>query len=153
MTEECKGKALQHDSEEQLELLGSDSQELEQALLTHASLYEDERSEFMRRCPTNLQSLCELNRTALHSRGVYESDVLAEHLATLIGCYLGGRDMYIPSGERLNVALRDICIWREFKDNNLEQLCRLYGLSERRVSQIVAEQHTAFVARKQRRLF
>ncbi|MEL4439076.1 hypothetical protein AAEH88_07565 [Shewanella algae] len=53
MTEECKGKALQHDSEEQLELLGSDSQELEQALLTHASLYEDERSEFMRRCPTN----------------------------------------------------------------------------------------------------
>ncbi|MBO2568608.1 transcriptional regulator [Shewanella algae] len=153
MTEEYKSKALQHDSEEQLEFLGSDSRELEQALLTLASLNEDERSEFMRRWPANLQSLCELIRTALHSRGVNESDVLAEHLATLIGSYLGGRDMYIPSGERLKVALRDIRIWREFKGNNLEQLSRLYGLSERRVSQIVAEQRIAFVARKQRGLF
>lgn len=140
-------------SEDQQELLGADSHELEQALLTLASLNEDERSEFIRRWPANLQSLCELLRSALQTRGVGEADVLAEHLATLIGNYLGGRDMYIPSGERLKVALRDIRIWREFKGNNLEQLSRQYGLSERRVSQIVAEQRTAFVARKQRRLF
>lgn len=82
--------------------------------------------------------------------------VVAEALATTLSSYLGGQDLYIPKGERLNVALRNIRIWREFKDNNLEQLCRpgrLYGLSERRVSQIVAEQRTAFVARKQRGLF
>ncbi|WP_335695451.1 Mor transcription activator family protein [Shewanella psychrophila] len=49
--------------------------------------------------------------------------------------------------------MRDIRIWREFKGNNLEQLSRDYGLTERRVSQIIAEQRAAFVARKQRRLF
>lgn len=144
---------LPPDNDEQLELLGNDGGELEQALLTLASLNEDERSEFTRRWPANLQSLCELLRSALRSRGVNDADALAEQLATLIGGYLGGRDMYIPSGERLKVALRDIRIWREFKGNNLEQLSRQYGLSERRVSQIVAEQRTAFVARKQRRLF
>jgi hypothetical protein len=35
----------------------------------------------------------------------------------------------------------------------LEQQSRDYGLTERRISQIVAEQRAAFVARKQRRLF
>ncbi|GGY97025.1 Mor transcription activator family protein [Shewanella fodinae] len=107
----------------------------------------------VRRWPANLQSLCELLRSALQNRGVGEMDVLAEHLATLNGNYLGCRNMYIPSGERLKVAQRDIRIWREFKGNNMEQLSRQYGLSERLVSQIVAEHRTVFVARKQRRLF
>jgi Mor family transcriptional regulator len=61
--------------------------------------------------------------------------------------------MYIPNGECLKDALRDIRIWRQFKGNNLEQLAREYGLTKRRVSQIIAEQRAAFVARKQRRLF
>ncbi|MGS0725002.1 Mor transcription activator family protein [Shewanella sp. 0m-11] len=78
---------------------------------------------------------------------------ISEALATTISTYLGGRDIYIPNGECLNDALRDIPIWREFKGNNLEQLSRDYGLTERRVSQIIAEQRAAFVARKQRRFF
>jgi len=61
--------------------------------------------------------------------------------------------MYIPSGECLKVALRDIRIWREFKGNNIEKLSRHYCLSERRVNQIVAEQRAAFAARRQRGLF
>lgn len=153
MTEEYKSKALQHDSEEQLEFLGSDSRELEQALLTLASLNEDERSEFMRRWPSTLQSMCELMRITLQEYKVKDSACVAEALATTLSSYLGGRDLYIPNGERLKDALRDIRIWREFKGNNLEQISRQYGLTERRVSQIIAEQRAAFVARRQRGLF
>ncbi|MCG9722131.1 Mor transcription activator family protein [Shewanella sp. Isolate7] len=140
-------------SGDQLELLGDNAAELEQALATLASLDDDERAEYLRRWPANLQSLCEVIRTALVNRKVDDADVLAELLATAIGSYLGGRDIYIPSGERLKVALRDIRIWRDFKGNNLEALSRIHGLSERRISQIVEEQRRAFLARRQRGLF
>lgn len=140
-------------AEEQLELLGAGSEELEQALLTLSSLDDDERIEFMRRWPSTLQSLCELMRITLKEYKVSDSALVAEALATTLSSYLGGRDLYIPNGERLKDALRDIRIWREFKGNNLEQLSRQYGLTERRVSQIVAEQRAAFVARRQRSLF
>ncbi|MCH4295595.1 transcriptional regulator [Shewanella sp. 3B26] len=139
--------------DEQLELLGAGSEELEQALLTLSSLDDDERIEFMRRWPSTLQSLCELMRITLQEYKVAEPALIAEALATTLSSYLGGRDLYIPNGERLKDALRDIRIWREFKGNNLEQLSRQYGLTERRVSQIVAEQRAAFVARRQRGLF
>ncbi|WP_083390276.1 Mor transcription activator family protein [Shewanella algae] len=56
--------------------------------------------------------------------------VVAEVLATILSSYLGGQDLYIPKGERLNVALRNIRIWRELKGNNLERLSHQYDLSE-----------------------
>ncbi|AYV12972.1 Mor transcription activator family protein [Shewanella algae] len=140
-------------AEEQLELLSAGCEELEQALLTLSSLDDDERIEFTRRWPSTLQSLCELMRITLKEYKVSDSALVAEALTTTLSTYLGGRDLYIPNGDRLKDALRDIRIWREFKGNNLEQLSRQYGLTERRISQIVAEQRAAFVARRQRGLF
>lgn len=66
---------------------------------------------------------------------------------------LGSRDMYIPNGERLKDALRDIQIWREFKGDNIESLSRKFGLTERRITQIIKFQRAAYVARNQRSLF
>ncbi|AYV14347.1 Mor transcription activator family protein [Shewanella algae] len=137
----------------QLELIAAESTELEQALLTLSSLNADERLDFMQRWPSTLQSLCELMRVTLEGHAISNSVQISEALATTLSTYLGGRDIYIPNGDRLKDALRDIRIWREFKGNNLEQLSRDYGLTERRVSQIIAEQRAAFLARKQRRLF
>ncbi|MCL1162482.1 transcriptional regulator [Shewanella chilikensis] len=137
----------------QLELIAAESTELEQALLTLSSLNADERLDFMQRWPSTLQSLCELMRVTLEGHAISNSVQISEALATTISTYLGGRDIYIPNGDRLKDALRDIRIWREFKGNNLEQLSRDYGLTERRVSQIIAEQRAAFWARMQRRLF
>ncbi|GGI81938.1 transcriptional regulator [Shewanella hanedai] len=117
------------------------------------NLKPDEREDFTKRWPSTLQSLCELMRVTLDRQAVSNSVHISEALATTLSTYLGGRDIYIPNGERLKDALRDIRIWREFKGNNLEQLSRNYDLTERRVSQIIAEQRAAFVARKQRRLF
>ncbi|WP_218997449.1 Mor transcription activator family protein [Shewanella algae] len=137
----------------QLELIAAESTELEQALLTLSSLNADERLDFMQRWPSTLQSLCELMRVTLEGHAISNSVQISEALATTLSTYLGGRDIYIPNGDRLKDALRDIRIWREFKGNNLEQLSRDYGLTERRVGQIIAEQRAAFLARKQRRLF
>jgi Mor family transcriptional regulator len=139
--------------EEQLDLLPASSQELEQALATLKNLKPDEREDFIKRWPSTLQSLCELMRVTLEGNNVANAIMVSEALATTLSTYLGGRDMYIPNGERLKDALRDIRIWREFKGNNLEVLARDNSLTERRVSQIIAEQRAAFVARKQRRLF
>lgn len=139
--------------EQQYELLPASTQELEQALATLQHLKPDEREDFIKRWPSTLQSLCELMRVTLEGQSVKNPKGVSEALATTLSIYLGGRDVYIPNGERLKGALRDIRIWREFKGNNLEQLSRDYGLTERRVSQIVDEQRMAFVARKQRRLF
>jgi Mor family transcriptional regulator len=138
---------------EQLDLLATNTAELEQALATLATLKPDERADFIRRWPSTLQSLCDVMRVTLKQHNIDNADRVSEDLATSLSAYLGGRDVYIPNGESLKKALRDIKIWREFKGNNLEQLSRDYGLTERRVSEIVAEQRAAFVARKQRRLF
>lgn len=138
---------------EQLDLLATNTAELEQALATLATLKPDEREDFIRRWPSTLQSLCDVMRVTLKQHNIVDADNVSEALATSLSAYLGGRDVYIPNGERLKNALRDIRIWREFKGNNLEQLSRDYGLTERRVSEIVAEQRAALVARKQRRLF
>jgi Mor family transcriptional regulator len=139
--------------DKQMDLLNTEAAELEQALETLKTLKPDEREDFIKRWPSTLQSLCELMRITLEGNNVPNSVAVSEALATTLSTYLGGRDMYIPNGERLKDALRDIRIWRQFKGNNLEQLAREYGLTERRVSQIIAEQRAAFVARKQRRLF
>ncbi|PKG74216.1 transcriptional regulator [Shewanella sp. GutCb] len=138
---------------QQMDLIHSSAFELEQALETLQTLKPDERTDFIKRWPSTLQSLCELMRVTLEGQKVGNALAISEALATTLSTYLGGRDLYIPNGERLKDALRDIRIWREFKGNNLEPLSRDYGLTERRVSQIIAEQRAAFVARKQRRLF
>lgn len=144
---------MSKNQDRQLDLVPCNAEELEQTLAVLQSLTDDERKDFIHRWPSTLQSLCELMRVTLEGYKVTNALMLSEALATSLSTYLGGRDVYIPNGERLKDALRDIQIWREFKGNNLELLSRSYGLTERRVSQIIAEQRAAFVARKQRKLF
>ncbi|GGP73655.1 MULTISPECIES: Mor transcription activator family protein [Shewanella] len=132
-----------------MDLLKYEIAELEQALNTLKNLKPDEREDLLKRWPSTLQNLCELMRVTLEDNNVPNSVALAKTLAT----YLGTRDMHIPNGKSLKDALRDIQIWRQFKGNNLEQLAIEYGLTDRRVNQIITEQRTAFVARKLRRLF
>jgi len=138
--------------EEQTDLIHSSTFELEQVLETLQTLKPDEHSDFIKRWPSSLQSLCELMRVTLEGQKVRNALAISEALATTLSIYLGDRVLYIPNGEHLKDVLRDIRIWREFEGDNLEQLSREYGLTERRVNQIIAEQRAAFVARKQRRL-
>lgn len=144
---------LDNQQDNQLDLLSTNAAELEQALAAMSQLKGDERSDFIHRWPSTLQSLSALMQVTLKKHGIINADRISEDLATGLSIYFGGRDVYIPNGESLKKALRDIKIWHEFKGNNLEQLSREYGLTERRISEIVAEQRAAYVARKQRQLF
>ncbi|MGK4302795.1 Mor transcription activator family protein [Shewanella xiamenensis] len=144
---------LDNQQDNQLDLLSTNAAELEQALAAMSQLKGDERSDFIHRWPSTLQSLSALMQVTLKKHGIINADRISEDLATGLSIYFGGRDVYIPNGESLKKALRDINIWHEFKGNNLEQLSRKYGLTERRISEIVAEQRAAYVARKQRQLF
>ncbi len=146
-------KQEQPKQEQQLELMQTTAIEFEQALNTLSNLTASEHEDSYARWPANLQSLCELMRCTLADQNVKHSEFLSKVLVTALSTYMGGRDIYIPNGERLKDALRDIQIWREFKGNNIEALSRKYKMTERRVTQIIKFQRAAFVARNQRSLF
>ena len=139
--------------EHQLELMHTTAEEFEQALHTLSNLKDGEHEDFLQRWPANLQSLCELVRQTLEKRNIKDSERVSEVLTTALSVYMGGRHLYIPNGDRLKKALRDIRIWRDFKGNNIEALSREYHLTERHITQIIADQRAAAIARRQRNLF
>lgn len=51
----------------------------------------------------------------------------------------GGTNLYVPRKERILQKIRNKAIRREFERQNYRQLAAKYGLSERRIRQIVAE--------------
>lgn len=70
-----------------------------------------------------------------------------------LGKYSGGRQTYLPTGERLQIAVRDRRLYLEFNGRNKAELAARYGITERRVEQIVAEQMAIHVRKLQGRLF
>lgn len=49
----------------------------------------------------------------------------------------GGRQFYLPSGEKLDFAIRDAQIYREFTGNNIDDLVRKHRLSTTRIYEIL----------------
>lgn len=56
--------------------------------------------------------------------------------------YHGGRTFYLPRGETLEQAIRNVRMWDEFNGKNIGELCTRYKLTEQRVYQVLAEQRT-----------
>lgn len=71
----------------------------------------------------------------------------------LLADYFGGRMVYFPTGEKLQIALRDAMIWHEFKGHNHLELAQKYNLTIVRIYQILAEQRSLFVKDRQGKLF
>ncbi|QUN06450.1 transcriptional regulator [Shewanella yunxiaonensis] len=147
-------------TEDQLELLPDDAAELQELLNRMRELDPNERDYFINgvqdeqsHWPSTLQSLCAVMEATLAANDIPNNRRTAEELAMVIGNYFGGRgDVYLPNGSRMKTALRDIEIWRHYNGKNLAELAQDYGMTERRVYMIVAEQRRAMVARKQRKL-
>lgn len=78
---------------------------------------------------------------------------LAQRAAIDTGRHFGGRPFYLPKGDRLVEAVRDRIIWRRHNGHNKFELAREYGLTPRRVEQILAEQRAIHVRRIQPELF
>lgn len=136
--------------ERQSDLFGSEVEQLQACL---ASLEGQELDDVRKRWPSTLQSLVMLLQCELEKKNIAEADKLAESLTFALSHYLGGRDIYLPTDQRLKAALRDIQIWSEFKGNNVEALANKFNLTSRRVLEILQQQRLAEKSRRQRSLF
>lgn len=136
--------------QEQPDLFGQSVEELQSCL---NKLSREDAAEVRKRWPSNLQSLALLIEAELSKTEVKEPQKVGESITLAIGHYFGGRDVYIPTDQRLKAALRDIKIWQEWTGNNLEFLANKYALTQRRVAEIIQHQRAVETARRQRRLF
>lgn len=107
------------------------------------------------RWPTTLAELVDVLRCVAVRRGRSEEEAIADAQqgALAIGEYLGGRQIYLPFGDRLKAALRDRRLYLEYNGRNKAELAARYDITERRVEQIAAEQRAIHIERLQGKLF
>lgn len=105
--------------------------------------------------PSMLAELVDVLRATFRRMGRSDAEAIAEaQIAALaIGEYIGGRQFYLPRGDRLREALRDRVIFLEYTGRNKAALAARYRLTERRIEQIYAEQRAIHVRRIQPELF
>lgn len=73
----------------------------------------------------------------------------ATRVTLVIADYLGGRQLYMPRGDRLRKAIKNVEIFRAHTGDNTVELAQRYGITERSVQRIVLVQRE--LARKLRR--
>lgn len=107
------------------------------------------------RWPTVLAEYIDVLRACFRQRGRTDDEALedAQHAVIALGQYCGGRQTYLPTGDRLMTAVRDRRLYLEYCGRNKDELARRYGITERRVEQIAAEQRAIHVRKMQGRLF
>lgn len=105
--------------------------------------------------PSTLAELVDVLRATFQRRGRSEAEAIteAQQAALSIGEYLGGRQIYLPRGDRLRDWLRDRALYLEYNGTNKGALAARHGITERRVEQIAAEQRAIYVRKLQGRLF
>lgn len=105
--------------------------------------------------PANLAALVDVLHATLHGRGHDDDAALedAQHCAIAVAEYQGGRNYYLPTGERLRAFVRDRAIYLACNGRNKPQIALRYGITERRVEQIVAEQRAIHLRKIQPELF
>lgn len=107
------------------------------------------------RWPQTLADLFDV--TYAYNRRIGMTDDAAERdaieRAFLIADYIGPRAVYLPSGEKLRIAVRDLCIFRNPAHREVFELAHLHKLSVQQVYSIIAEQTRLVRDRLQGKLF
>lgn len=105
--------------------------------------------------PTTLAEMVDVLVMTFARAGVERDAALsqAQQAVVAIGQYLGGRSIYLPRGDQLVTAVRDRRIWIEWRGNNMQELMDRYGLTERHLQRVLAEQRAIHVRRIQPGLF
>jgi Mor family transcriptional regulator len=67
-----------------------------------------------------------------------EAQVAAESAMEAVRLEWGGSMCYFKKGGQVDLQERDEEIYSRFNGRNAQQLCRQYGLSERRIYQVIA---------------
>lgn len=104
--------------------------------------------------PQMLVALVDVMEAELKRLGIADdSRLLACKLALAMSHYMGGRQYYLPSGDKLVTALRDDLIFSRFNGRNLEELRREHRLSQTQIYDIIARQRKLHTRRRQPDLF
>lgn len=74
---------------------------------------------------------------------------LSGRVALAIGGYMGGRNLYLPSGDRLKLAVRDMLIYAEFNGRNFKYLLKKYRLTKSALYDVLKRERAAYIRRRQ----
>ncbi len=66
---------------------------------------------------------------------------------------LGGKEIYIPNGHRLQEKMRHYQVWNEFNGNNVYLLSSKFGMTERQIYNIIKDMRAQEQSRHQYDLF
>lgn len=105
--------------------------------------------------PKSLAELCDVltHELVRQKHAQPEAGLLANKLAAALAHYMGGRAVYLPTGDTLFQALRNNAIYNEWKGNNIDDLSRKYGLSNPQIYAVIAEQRVLHRKRHQQDMF
>lgn len=111
--------------------------------------------ELKNKWPKSLAELCDVLTHELLRNKHDESDAaaLASKLAGALAHYMGGRAVYLPTGDTLFQALRNNALYNDWKGRNIDELSRKYGLSNPQVYAVIKEQRALHRTRHQPDLF
>lgn len=139
-------------TEEQRDLLGEAS--FSEDLLEHLDEIPEETK---RKWPKDLAALIDIFESALKRQGLDDTQAkrLAHSLLAEQAMYCGGRHIYIPKGDRLKQAIRDVELFRDWHDNGVvpDDLAAKYKISAQHVYRIINEQRAIHLKRVQPTLF
>lgn len=139
-------------TEQQQDLLGESS--FSEELLQHLDEIPEESK---RKWPKDLAALIDIFESALKRQGLDESQArrLAHLLLAEQAMYCGGRHIYIPKGDRLKAAIRDVELFLDWRDRSIlpDVLAKKYSISIQHVYRIINEQKAIHLKRVQPSLF
>ena len=110
------------------------------------------------RWPQMLADLIDVTEAALVRGGhvpAADAKAVSRHVVAALADYLGARQIYLPRGDSLRIALERTAIWHAW-DGRADTKCRLarqFRMSVRSIERIVAEQALLHRDRFQGRLF
>jgi len=138
--------------EEQDDLLGDES--FSESLLEHL---DEIPRDIQRKWPKDLAALIDIYEASLKRQGLDNALArrLAHFLLAELANYCGGRHIYLPKGDRLKHAIRDVDLFRDWRDRGLspDHLAGKYKISVQHVYRILNEQRTLHLRRVQPDLF
>ena len=104
--------------------------------------------------PQSLADLADVIASELKREGVADPGAKSRKLALVLAHYLGGRAYYIPTGEKLKAALRDLEIFERWYQNEpMDSIATHYKLSHPQLYVIIAEQRKLHRKRHQPDMF
>ena len=104
--------------------------------------------------PGDLVELAEVIRSQLKREGVADETIYrqTERILLAMSFLCGGRNYYLPKGERIKNALRDKKIYDAFNGNNHRELARQFRLSEQKIYEVIRVQMQVHRSRVQHNL-